>query len=197
MTSRWSSRKAEIASNSGSSRTPRSPCRINSQSAKLICRAVALTPLSSSCSWAPWPALASMPSSSAVRPAAAAPAKHVRYPIRALHLGHKLFGHVDCNPPPLLPAVQDVTSMLLPTYKTQAGQFLSRTQDCGESSKKPSSAGQSAASERHRMKFRIGRPSYRPCVRTHTFMSSKTQYTNTRRNARVSALFCVSRQKLD
>lgn len=62
--------------------------------------------------------------------------------------------------------------------------------------KEPSSAGQSAASERHRMKFRIGRPSYRPCVRTHTFMSSKTQYTNTRRNARVSALFCVSRQKL-
>jgi len=28
-------------------------------------------------------------------------------------------------------------------------------------------------------------------------MSSKTQHTNTRRNARVSALFCVSRQKLD
>ena len=34
----------------------------------------------------------------------------------ALHLGHELFGHVDCNPPPLLPAVQDVTWMLLPRH---------------------------------------------------------------------------------
>ena len=32
---------------------------------------------------------------------------------------------------------------------------------------------------------------------THTFMSSKTQYTNTRRNARVSVPFCVSRDLKD
>ena len=37
----------------------------------------------------------------------------------ALHLGHKLFGHVDCNPPPLLPAVEDVTSMLLPRHTSR------------------------------------------------------------------------------
>src|ERR1700720_4688123 len=37
----------------------------------------------------------------------------------ALHLGHKLFGHVDCNPPPLLPAVEDVTWMLLPRHTSR------------------------------------------------------------------------------
>ena len=131
MTSRWSSRKAEIASNSGSSRTTIS-ARINSQSAKLIVsrrRSHTLSallalgrlgPLSLQClQVARGSLLQQLPQSTSVIQS-------------ALHLGHKLFGHVDCNPPPLLPAVQDVTSMLLPDLN---GRTTLAHADCGESSK--------------------------------------------------------------
>jgi hypothetical protein len=125
-------------------------------------------------------------------------AKHVRYPIRAAPRAQALRAR---RLPPAAPSAGRTGRNLdaaPPTYRPDNSHAR---RDCGESSRSQAARAKapllgSAASERHRTKFRIGRPSYRPCVRTHTFMSSKIQRTNTHRNARVSALFCVSRQKL-
>ena len=86
--------------------------------------------------------------------------------------------------------------LLPPTYRPDNSRA---TQDCGESLKEPSSAGQSCSQRTTSDEVSESGVLHVPSVwsERHTFMSSKTQYTNTRRNARVSALFCVSRQKLD
>src|SRR6516225_9524057 len=82
----------------------------------------------------------------------------------------------------------------------QAGQF-SRTQGLRRKLKEPSSAGQSPAaslsSQRTTSNEVSNRESFIPfvCHKAHVHVK-QNEYVKNRRNARVSALFCVSRQKL-
>ena len=115
-----SSRKSEIACSSGSRRMP---CRINSQSAKLICRATALdtSQLALSCSSCAFArsllqCLDIAQSSLLQQVLQGAPIVQT-----AADLGHKVFRNVNRNASPLQSPIQNVARML---FARQAGRAI-------------------------------------------------------------------------